>query len=105
MSESSRFESFQEFYPYYLGEHSNAVCRGLHYAGSLLGASMLVFALATAQYGWILAGLVTGYGLAWVGHFFFEHNRPATFQYPLWSFVADWVMLKDFLTGRLETGR
>jgi hypothetical protein len=50
----------------------------------------------------MLAGFVAGYGFAWVGHFFFEHNRPATFQYPLYSFIGDWAMLKDFLLGRFR---
>lgn len=101
MSEESRFRSFAEFYPYYLQEHSNVVCRVLHYIGTSLGFAIMLYAIATTRFGLIAAGLVVGYAFAWVGHFFFEHNRPATFQYPLWSFMGDWVMLKDFLTGRL----
>jgi len=102
MSNGERYRSFEAFYPYYLSEHSNAVCRGLHYVGTVLGAAIMLYALASGRYALILAGLVTGYAFAWVGHFFFEHNRPATFQYPLWSFMGDWVMLKDFLFGRLR---
>ena len=96
-----RFTSFAEFYPYYLSEHSNHVCRGLHYVGTTLALSIWIYAAVSGRYWLFLAGLVTGYAFAWVGHFFFEHNRPATFQYPLYSFLGDWVMLKDFLTGRL----
>lgn len=95
------FKSFAEFYPFYLGEHSNKVCRILHYIGSLGALAFLTTAIISGQYSWLLAALVMGYGFAWIGHFFFEHNRPATFQYPLWSFMGDWVMLKDFLLGRL----
>lgn len=96
-----RFASFAEFYPYYLSEHSHPVCRGLHYIGTTLALSIWIYAVLSGIYWLLVAGLVAGYGFAWVGHFFFEHNRPATFQYPLYSFLGDWVMLKDFLTGRL----
>ena len=100
---SERYRRFADFYPYYLSEHRHPVCRGLHYIGTGLGACLFVAAIVTGQLSLILAGLVTGYAFAWVGHFFFEHNRPATFQYPLYSFAGDWVMLKDFLTGRLAS--
>jgi len=102
MTEQSRFQSFAEFYPFYLREHSHPVCRGLHYAGSSLGVVIAVIAIVSAQYLLIIAALVVGYACAWVGHFFFEHNRPATFKYPVWSFMGDWVMLTHFLTGRLR---
>ncbi len=100
MANTKTYNSFKEFYPYYLSEHSNSVCRSLHYIGSSLGLAIMLYAVFSNQYGLILAGLVTGYAFAWTGHFFFEHNKPATFQYPLWSFMGDWVMLKDFLTGK-----
>jgi hypothetical protein len=102
---SNRYTSFAEFYPYYLNEHSNPVCRGLHYVGTTLALSIWIYAVLSGNYWLLIAGLVTGYGFAWVGHFFFEHNRPATLQYPLYSFLGDWVMLKDFLTGRLPQSR
>jgi hypothetical protein len=98
----NRIGSFAEFYPYYLREHRNSVCRGLHYVGTTLALSIWVYAILSGKYLLLLGGLVIGYGFAWVGHFFFEHNRPATFQYPLYSFLGDWVMLKDFLTGQLR---
>jgi hypothetical protein len=97
-----RFTSFAEFYPYYLQEHSNAACRRLHYAGSLLILGVLGYALGTQQWLWLLAIPVLGYGFAWVGHFVFEKNRPATFDYPLYSLMGDWVMLKDAFTGRIK---
>lgn len=99
---AERFTSFAQFYPYYLQEHSNSVCRRLHYVGSLLVLSILGYALFTQQWLWLLAMPVAGYGFAWVGHFIFEKNRPATFDYPLWSLAGDWVMLKDALTGRIR---
>ncbi len=92
--DDERFHSFAEFYPYYLQEHSNAVCRRLHYVGSLLVLAVLFHAVASQQWLWLLALPLVGYGFAWVGHFVFEKNRPATFKYPLWSFMGDWVMLR-----------
>jgi hypothetical protein len=96
-----RFRTFAEFYPYYLAEHSNPICRGLHYVGSAIALGVLLFCLVTGNYIMLPIAFVAGYGFAWIGHFFFEHNRPATFIYPRWSFLGDWVMLKDFLTGQL----
>ena len=95
-----RFSAFAEFYPYYLEEHRNPVCRRLHYVGSLLVLVLLAYVLATRHWLLLLALPVVGYGFAWVGHFVFEKNRPATFKHPLYSFMGDWVMLKDALTGR-----
>ncbi|MEQ9724971.1 Mpo1-like protein [Pseudomonas sp. WHRI 8822A] len=99
---SERFNSFAEFYPYYLEEHRNPTCRRLHYAGSLLVLVVLGYVLLSGQWLWLLTLPVIGYGFAWVGHFAFERNRPATFQYPLYSLMGDWVMFKDMLTGRLR---
>ena len=99
---NERFTSFSEFYPYYLSEHRNPTCRSLHYMGSSIGLGVLLFALTSGNFQYIPLALVSGYAFAWIGHFFFEHNRPATFRYPLWSFIGDWVMLKDFLLGRIN---
>lgn len=96
------FASFREFYPYYLGEHQNRTSRRLHVIGS--SGVLVIFALVAAQVlspWWLLALPVCGYGFAWVGHFFFEHNKPATFKHPLYSLMGDWVMFKDVLTGRI----
>jgi len=94
-------KSFAEFYPYYLGEHSNLTCRRLHFVGSSLSLGWLVAAVVTATPGFILLSLLSGYGFAWIGHFVFEKNRPASFARPLYSFMGDWVMYKDIWTGRI----
>tara|TARA_B110000879_G_C11051564_1_gene463053 strand:+ start:272 stop:589 length:318 start_codon:yes stop_codon:yes gene_type:complete len=98
----SRFNSFAQFYPYYLSEHQNMTCRRLHFVGSTLILSLLTYALMTEQ--WMLLWFVPvlGYGFAWVGHFFFEHNKPATFKYPFYSLLGDWVMFKDMLLGNIK---
>ena len=98
---AERFHSFAEFYPYYLQEHSNSTCRRLHYAGSLLVLAILAYALLSGQLAWLLALPFAGYGFAWVGHFFFEKNRPATFQHPLYSLLGDFVMYRDMILGRV----
>ena len=98
----SQFASFSEFYPFYLSEHSNITCRRLHFVGSSLSLGCLVMLVASGNPWWLLFALFCGYGFAWVGHFFFEKNRPATFKYPFYSFVGDWVMYKDILIGRIR---
>jgi len=99
---AERFASFREFYPFYLTEHANRTCRRLHFVGNTLVIACLAALALTRNPWWLLAALLCGYGFAWVGHFFFEHNRPATFRYPLWSFMGDWVMYRDLLTGRIR---
>ncbi|RVU40467.1 DUF962 domain-containing protein [Rheinheimera riviphila] len=96
-----KFTTFAEFYPYYLSEHQLPACRLLHYLGSSLVLALLGFMLWSGQWQWWWTLLVAGYGCAWIGHFFIEHNRPATFKYPFFSLAADWVMFKDMLTGQL----
>jgi hypothetical protein len=101
-SEEKRFESFAEFYPFYLSEHSHPMCRALHYIGSLGVLSIIAYAIASESYMTLWFVPLMGYGFAWVAHFFIEHNRPATFKYPVYSFIGDWVMLKDFFIGRFR---
>lgn len=96
-----RFGSFAEFYPYYLSEHSHPTCRRLHVVGTAAVLVVLGLALATADARWLLAVPVLGYGLAWIGHFFYERNRPATFEHPLYSLLGDFAMFRDVLTGRI----
>jgi hypothetical protein len=95
------FRSFGEFYPYYLSEHRDPTCRRLHFVGTGLVITLLVWATVSGQPAllWLLP--VIGYGFAWVGHFFFEKNRPATFKHPVYSLIGDFAMFRDILTGRI----
>ena len=95
------FASYADFYRFYLSEHLNPTCRKLHFAGTTLLLALTVVMVVTGQWwmGWLLP--IAGYGFAWTGHFFFEKNRPATFKYPAWSFVSDFVMYWQLLTGKI----
>jgi len=97
-----RYSSFADFYPFYLSEHSKCATRRLHFAGSSLALACVVMLVATANLWWLLAGLVCGYGFAWISHMTVEKNRPATFTYPLYSFMGDWMMFWQMLTGRIS---
>ena len=99
---SRRFASFREFYPFYLSEHANRVSRRLHFIGSCGGLALLAMAIVRRNAWCLLVALLCGYGFAWVGHFFFEKNRPATFQHPFYSFAGDWRMFWDVLRGRVR---
>ena len=96
------YRTLAEFYPFYLGEHSNRTCRRLHFIGTSLAVVLFSGALAFQVWWLIAVAIVQGYAWAWVGHYFFEHNRPATFAHPLYSFMGDWVMWKDILTGKIR---
>ena len=96
------FTSFAQFYPFYLSEHSNRTCRRLHFAGSSLSLACLALLTVTRNPWWLLAALLCGYGFAWVGHFGFEKNKPASFKRPLYSFMGDWAMYRDIWTGRVK---
>jgi hypothetical protein len=101
MLEQHSYRTFREFYPFYLSEHANRISRRLHFAGTSI-AVVLLIAAALLRTGWlILAALVQGYALAWVGHFFFEHNKPATFKYPRFSLMGDWRLWWEILTGKI----
>ena len=95
-------KSFAEFYPLYLQEHSNRTCRRLHFVGSSLALVCVALLLATGRPGFLLGALLCGYGFAWVGHFVFEKNKPASFKRPLYSFIGDWAMYRDIWTGRIR---
>lgn len=97
-----RFSSFAEFYPHYLDEHRHPVSRRLHFIGSCGVLALVGVAVATANAWWLLAALLCGYGFAWIGHFVFEKNRPATFRHPVYSFIGDWRMFVDILRGRVR---
>ena len=100
--DASSFSSFEAFYPFYLNEHSNISCRRLHFLGSSLSLICLVMLVATAKPQYFLYGLLCGYGCAWIGHFGFEKNKPASFKRPLSRFMGDWVMYKDMWTGKIK---
>ncbi len=101
-NDAKSFQTFAQFYPFYLSEHSNRTCRRLHFAGSTLALACLALLVATANPWWLLAGVLVGYAFAWGGHFVFEKNEPASFKRPLYSFMGDWTMYKDIWTGRLK---
>jgi len=102
MNKEDRIKSFEEFWPYYVREHRAAGCRFLHFIGSGLGLICLASTFITGNLWLIPLGFLLGYGFAWIGHFFIEHNKPATFQYPLWSFRGDWRMWRLMLFGRMR---
>ena len=95
-----KYTSLKEFYPYYLTEHQNPTSRVLHFIGTGLVLVVLVTAIAMAKYIWLAAIPLIGYGFAWVGHFFFEKNKPATFTYPFYSLASDFLLFFDLLRGK-----
>ena len=100
-TDTQSFGSFAEFYPYYLSEHQDRTCRRLHFAGSTVALVCLLLLGFTGNLWWLLGAAVSGYAFAWVGHFGFEKNRPATFRHPFYSLIGDWVMYRDIWTGKI----
>ena len=98
--ESSQFASFREFYPYYLQQHTNRTSRRLHIVGTLLALAAALAALVLGRWAWLLAVPFAGYLPAWLGHWVFEHNSPATFRHPLYSLRGDFMLLVEVLGGR-----
>lgn len=101
MKAGSSFKNFAEFYPYYLSEHADRTCRRLHFVGTTLVIAMTLLAVLKGPLWLLFLVPVAGYGFAWLGHFVFEKNRPATFQHPFYSLWGDFVMYKDMLTGKI----
>jgi hypothetical protein len=97
-----RYQTFGDFHPFYLQEHANRLCRRMHFIGSTLVLLALLKLISTGNFWWLPAMPLFGYGCAWIGHFAFEKNRPATFTYPLYSLMGDWVMYRDMLTGKIS---
>lgn len=95
-------KNYQEFYRFYLTEHRNIMSRRLHVVGSSIGIYFFSKAVRKKQAKYVLYGLVAGYANAWVGHFVFEKNKPASFKQPFYSFISDWRMLSDVARGRLS---
>ena len=98
---AKKYQTLKEFYPYYLTEHQNPVSRALHFMGTTGFIALMGYAAASQTWWLMLLGPVCGYGFAWVGHFFFEKNRPATFTYPLFSLVSDFIMFYHILTFQI----
>ena len=96
------YQTLADFYPYYLTEHRNATSRRLHFIGTGLFISLLIYALFMSKWTLLTVVPLVGYGFAWVGHFFFERNKPATFKYPLFSLMSDFIMFWDILTGQID---
>jgi hypothetical protein len=96
-----RLKTFEDFWPFYVSQHSLPVTRALHFAGTTMVLGALVTAAVRRSPGWAGATLVLGYGPAWIGHFFVEKNRPATFTYPWWSLRADFRMWRLMWTGKM----
>ena len=94
-------KTYAEFWDYYVQEHSKPLTRMLHLIGTTLGIALLVFFIARGQWYFFPVFFVVGYGFAWFAHFVIENNRPATFQYPVWSFISDFKMISYMLTGRM----
>jgi len=96
------YRSFRDFYPFYLSEHSNRISRRLHFTGTSAALALLITAGITQTW-WLMAvALLQGYAFAWVGHYFFERNKPATFKYPGYSLMGDWRLWWEILTGKLR---
>lgn len=95
------YKSFADFYPFYLSQHANRTCRSLHFIGSTLVLLCIAEMFITGSAWWLVGMPICGYGFAWIGHFMFEKNRPATFQYPLYSLMGDWVMYWQLWTGKI----
>jgi hypothetical protein len=102
MSTEKKYKTFWSFYPYYLTEHADSKNRVLHFTGTMLLILALLAGLVTGKWFFFALVPVLGYGFAWVGHYFIEKNRPATFTYPLYSLASDFVMFWHILTGQIE---
>lgn len=96
------YGSVAEFYPFYLSQHESSANRRLHFVGTTLVIALVVTAVVSGNYWWLLVTPVAGYAFAWIGHFAFEKNKPATFKYPFFSLACDFVMYKDMCLGRIR---
>jgi hypothetical protein len=94
------FATLKEFYPYYLSEHQNPTSRSLHFIGTALLFFILGAAIYLSNYALLFAIPIVGYGFAWVGHFFFERNKPATFKHPFYSLASDFILFFNLTTGK-----
>jgi len=99
---TKQYKTFAEFYPFYLSQHQNNTCRRLHFVGSIFILILIGYCISYSLWQGLGFIPVVGYGFAWLGHFIFEKNRPATFTYPFYSLMGDWVMFKDILIGKIK---
>lgn len=102
VNDESRFKTYAEFWDFYVLEHSEPLTRLLHFVGTTLGLVLLVWIIRSGSWLYLPLCLVIGYAFAWSAHFFVEHNKPATFKYPFWSFISDYKMVWFMLTGRMN---
>ncbi|MBI2884158.1 MAG: DUF962 domain-containing protein [Candidatus Methylomirabilis oxyfera] len=102
MGNTRVYRTLHEFYPFYLSEHSNHICRWLHFIGTTIVVALLITVVVTQIWWLVLVAFVQAYTFAWIGHFFFEHNKPATFTYPWLSFLGDWRMWWEILTNKIQ---
>ncbi|UZD97722.1 DUF962 domain-containing protein [Pseudomonas corrugata] len=101
MAQPVKYKNFRTFYPFYLSEHSNRTSRRLHFVGTTIALILALVGIINGTWGLLLLGLVQAYAFAWIGHFFYERNRPATFHHPIHSFMGDWRMWWDILTRKI----
>lgn len=102
MTTDARYQTFAEFYPFYLSQHRHTICRRLHIVGTTIVIAVFFYAIISGHYWLLLLQPIIGYGFAWVGHYFFEKNRPATFTYPGYSLLGDYKMWWDVVTLKLK---
>jgi len=95
-----RYKTFKEFYPYYISEHESKYTKLLHFIGTSVGIFFLIIFLISFELMYLLFALISGYAFAWIGHFFIEKNKPATFKYPFYSFIGDHKMFIEILQGK-----
>ena len=103
MSKNQKINNYSDFWDFYVSEHSNPTNRLLHFIGTSLAIILLIWFLINGMWLYFPLCLVFGYGFAWVGHFFVEKNKPASFQYPFWSFISDYVMLFYMISGKMNS--
>ncbi len=99
---SKKFNSFREFYPFYLSEHKKAETKLFHVIGSFIVILLFCFAIILKNWKYLYFTPIAGYSFAWFSHYYFEKNKPATFKHPIYSFIGDWVMFKEILTGKIK---
>jgi hypothetical protein len=99
---NKKIKNFDEFYQFYLTEHTNSTNRLLHFIGTSLSILLLIYFIIIKKYLYIIGIPIIGYGFAWVGHFFFEKNKPASFNQPIYSFICDFLMWFHLLTRKIK---